>query len=145
MRLIYIFENANKETLYHGTLLKNVKSIKTHGLKPTVGKFTKGIYGKKAKPLVFAAPKSRARAVYCSLVSNIAHMIGHAPSENEIEQHGAIAVIEADAGKFQQHTKNRRKGSLEPSDHYSIECVKVDKFLTGKELVQWLKDNGVTD
>lgn len=139
MRLIYIFENKQQE-LYHATLRKNVQNIRSQGLKPNVGKFTREIYGSKAKPLIFAASRKDTRAAYCSLISNIASIVGHYPSAKDLAKHGAILIINKDAHKFKQYKSNRRRGSLESNDFYSTEPVNIDRALTGDEVIKWIKD-----
>lgn len=134
------FINENVTELYHGTLRTNVPSILANGLNPTVGEFTKSIYANKAKPLVFAADIKGSRAVYCALQSQIGMKLGKfPPSAEEIAQYGALLVISRDVNKFRQYNAKRRQGSKEPTDYTSQETIHIDKVITGKELLQWIK------
>jgi len=134
--------NENVTELYHGTLAKNVPSILANGLNPTVGEFTRSIYANKAKPLVFAADASGSRGVYCSLVGQMHAKLGitaYPPSAEDVAKHCAILVISKDVGKFRQYNSTRRSGSKEPTDYTSQETIHIDRVITGKELLQWIK------
>ena len=135
-------ESQNVPVLYHGTTVDNLPSIKSHGVTPRVGSFTQGIYGAKAKPFVFAANESQARAVYCSLASNIFKKIGHMPDIQEFLKYAAVLVIEKDRNKFRRYEGKIRRGSLEPGDYYSDQVIVPDKVLQGQDLMKWLQKTG---
>lgn len=133
----------NPQQLYHATLIDNVPSILHAGLTPRVGKIAGGIYKDRAKPLVFATDLQGARRCYCALMSQINMKIGHMPNAEEVAQHGALLIISKDVDKFHQYSAGakRRKGSIEPGDHYSEEPIRVDQVIKGNDLVKWIKQH----
>ena len=133
---------ANNTTLYHGTLKDHIPTIQRDGIQPQVGSFIRKVYPKaKISPLVYAAEKQDKGKVFSSIRNAVADKLGktkYEVSKDEFIEHGAVAVIQHDAEKMEQCTRDRKPyRSVEKWDYYCSQPVHPDSFLTGDEMVEF--------
>lgn len=152
---------STKSQLYHGTLLRNISSIEAVGLIPSVGDFTRNMYGKNAPgivPAVFLADETGLERVVHAMVAAIieevtdedfeAYDIGHDYQMNDelFFKYGALLVVEPIISF--SRTGSPKPGVEEPSqaesgDWYSLENVRPIKTITGDDLGDFLCDRGL--
>lgn len=139
-------------TLWHGTVIDNVPSIKNIGLVPDVGDFTKDAYGsqipeKYLKDLVFAADKHTLDKALSAMVGQIAIKLKkdfHDVTDQDIRVHGALLKIkngEEYFNKFDPYDIKQADAGpqVEPEDWYSDNYIGVDNIITGNKLISVMK------
>jgi hypothetical protein len=130
-KLASLFEKlATSKTLYHGTSIDNVKSIKQKGLIPPVGPWVERAYGHSMDldpdsedyggsyespvfDLVFAADKQELSKALGGITSSVAHKLGknfHDVTDDEIEHYGALVVMRDSAKYFERSAPIDRQG-----------------------------------
>lgn len=170
MRLSELFEAQSNQTLYHGTSIEALKSIRVNGLEPQVGHFTRTAYdivddtpdededhycvSRDAIPdLVFAADRNGVSRCYSAMIHAISLVTGKRDHTAEsIAQYGALLLIKNQADDFSyRHNDDddddgyeEHPETVEPGDYYSEQYVEISGVITGKRLVQWLTRHGVT-
>jgi hypothetical protein len=147
----------SEKTLYHGTLIDNVPSIKRYGLLPSVGKFVKNAYDMSEydvdeenylKELVFATEKKQLGKAVVAITAQISYKLNkglHDVTDDEFIKHGAIAVIKDgdDLMSYRTDTDNdSHPYTAEPGDYYSEDYIGVDYILTGNKMISLLEKYG---
>lgn len=152
-----------EKTLYHGTVIDNIDSIRKYGLLPSVGKFVKDAYESDIigcdgnpddylKELVFATDKQQLDRAVTAITAQIGLKLNkgfHDVTDDEFIKHGMLAIIKD--GDF---VMERRPDSddrdwreyphtVEPGDYYSDDYIGVDIILTGNNMIRVLKRYGV--
>jgi len=108
-----------EKTLYHGTTIDNVGSIKKYGLTPLVGEFVKTAYDMSGygedidpddyfKELVFATDKKQLDKALTAMTAQIAYKLKkdfHDITDGEIERYGVLVVIK-NGDSVMQYKKN---------------------------------------
>lgn len=148
----FLYEN----TLYHGTLIDFVPSIKRVGLVPSVGEFVKNAYGEAADDieldeLVFAANKEGLHKAVSAITAQVAHKLNkdfHDVTDEEFIKHGALVKI-WDGDLDMEHRPRGDENyygthpyTVEPGDYYSFGNVSADEILTGNKMITVLKRYG---
>lgn len=148
--------------LFHGTLLRHLPSIEANGLLPTVGEFTKNVYGVSAPgvvPAVFMADELGLERVVHALVAAVMDEITDADYEEfDIGPHfhlndelffryTALLLIET-SGSFSR-TGSPLEGVIEPEqaeegDWYSVSAVTPSQIITGDAFESFLVERGLT-
>jgi hypothetical protein len=147
--------------LYHGTLIRHLQSIATDGLVPSVGEFTKKVYGENARgvlPAVFMADEEGLERVVHALVAAVmGEITDEDDQEYEIGPHyhlndelffkyAALVHIEESEGFARAGLP--LAGSIEPEqaedgDWYSLSPVVPVKVLAGHELAAFYAARGL--
>jgi hypothetical protein len=163
MKLIITSSYKIAKTLYHGTALQNIDSIKQTGLVPSVGSFTANAYdeytdaGHELPELVFMADKQRIHTAITAMMAAVAASLGrrslHEITLDELTRYGALVVIqepdqsdvmqrpeEYDSNWEMQHSDTHI--TAEPGDHYSEDSQSASYVLTGQKLVKFLQQRG---
>jgi hypothetical protein len=137
--------------LYHGTLARNIPSIRERGLLPQKGLWTESFHDS-AVDLVYAVDEDRRARIVPAITGQIArHGLVQWSDDYEIEHfyndlvtHGAVVVI--NAATFCYYPSNfLKKGhpaGSEPGDYYSRESVGVEaieRVMIEQEMLDWLK------
>jgi hypothetical protein len=159
------------KTLYHGTCVENLGSIKQYGLLPQAGAFVSEMYGldyaeEDLPELVFAADKSRLKAAVTAMYVAVARSLGkgvmgmHDLSPLDIRSHGAIVVVKGEPGggeppegwehrpadreeyTWEMVNHTRNLHTVEPGDYYSEDQQPFSFVLTGPALIRFLYRNG---
>lgn len=145
-----------EKTLYHGTIIDFVPSIKQVGLVPSVGEFVKNAYGDSADDieldeLIFAADKEGLKRSVTAITAQVAKKLNkdfHDVTDEEFIRNGALVKIwdgdldmknrpEGDENYYGQHPF-----TVEPGDYYSDGSVSADEILTGDKMITVLKRYG---
>jgi hypothetical protein len=138
--------------LYHGTLLRNLPSIRADGLLPQKGSWT-GRFHAKAAAHVFATDDQRKSRLILAIggqikdagLVRVAHDYPFDGFKRDLIQHGAVLVVKA--ATFRQnppdikHAWGNNPGhpaGTEPGDWYSPDSVRVERELIGEEMLTWL-------
>lgn len=157
LKLSMLFKSA--KTLYHGTSIDKLESIKNNGLVPNVGKLVSDSYSKYndyIPPLVFAADKYTILDSFLTMIISIGHFLGKERdqvTDDEIKMYGALIIIKNGEKYFKQRpmintpeddlwheTHGRTKyPSVESRDYYSENSVPITFILTGSKLISLLK------
>jgi hypothetical protein len=148
----------DRPKLYHGTLAANLPSILAEGLRPTVGAFTQGVYGKDASgvvPAVFAcADGEDMTRVVAAVVAAIAEDVDEADFEEwdvgpdhtlndaMFERYGAILEMDAGPQWMQAGTSvgTTEPAQVEDGDWFCLDTVRDLRVLTGEEMMAFLSD-----
>ena len=146
-----------EKTLYHGTIIDNVRSIERYGLIPSVGKFVQDAYDMSGygedineddylKELVFATDKTQLDKAVTAITAQVAQKLGknfHDVTDSEFLRNGALVVIkdgeQVMSHKDDDNDREEHPYTVEPGDYYSEENIGVDFVLTGNKMVNVLK------
>lgn len=131
--------------LYHGTLLRNLPSIRNAGLQPQRGVWV-ACFHPFATRLVYAVDNEHKSAALLAITGQMAKANLVQRSENysfddfkkDLIEHGAIIVVKATT--FRGHPWSFESGHLtgaEPGNWYSSEPVSVESEMIGKEMLAW--------
>jgi len=146
-------------TLWHGTVVDNYNSIKSFGLQPMLGDFTKQFYdedGIELEEILFMADKSGFQKAVNAMNTHIAAKLGKSPhdiTDEEIERYGLLVKVKGEAGKAispieyydpkdRDNYQNEHPHTVEPQDHYSFDSLAPTDLFIGKNLVKVLKRYG---
>jgi hypothetical protein len=132
---------------YHGTLRRNLSSIREKGLLPQKGAWT-GSYYEHANDLVYAIGNDRIGLLLPIITGQIARASLIPWSEDyrfdqykeDFASHGAIVFIKPTA-PFRLCTKQGDPPGAEQGDWYSSEPVSIDQIertVVGSELFKWV-------
>lgn len=135
--------------LYHGTLLRNLQSIRNAGLQPQRGAWAARFHPS-AAPLVYAVDEGHRSAAILAISGQMAkaNLVQRSENyslddfKNDLIEHGAIIVVKATT--FRGHPWSFESGhptGAEPGNWYSLEPVSVESEMIGKEMLAWLKPN----
>jgi hypothetical protein len=140
--------------LYHGTLARNLTSIRAQGLRPQRGPWTMAFYPG-APDLVYAVAESGKGRLIAIVAGQIAraglvHLSDSYSFDDfnaDLGAHGAVVVLTPTTFSFcETNSELGRPASVEPGDWYSHEPVSTDQIegvMTGPEMVNWLKPHPV--
>jgi hypothetical protein len=139
------------DKLYHGTLLRNVHSIRTKGLLPQKGLWTAGFH-LDAVELVYAADEDHKGSFLVAIAGQMtksglvewSDKYQFGDFKNDLIQHGAVVVVVARATfrRYPDHFQSGHPSGTEPGNWYSQEFVPskdIEGILTGQEMLDWLK------
>jgi hypothetical protein len=144
-----------EKTLYHGTVIDNLDSIRRGGLVGGVGDFVSSSYDElpedELPELVFAADKQGVNTAVTAMVHHVGKKLNkslHDVNDNDIRNHGLLIVIK-NGDKHAQHRPKddenyygQHPHTVEPGDYYS-EDMPADVFLRGAVLLRFLRRLGV--
>lgn len=133
--------------LYHGTLRRNLQSIRKAGLQPQRGVWA-ACFHPSAEPLVYAVDDKHRSAAILAITGQMAkaNLVQRSENysfddfKNDLIEHGAIIVVRATT--FLGHPWSVELGhptGAEPGNWYSSETVSVESEMVGKEMLAWLK------
>jgi len=160
---------VSEKTLYHGTVIDNLDSIKKVGLFGSDADDSKSFvhdayassfddekhwkdYAKDKEVPVFMADK----ASLSKSVNGMMHHVGqklkksfHDVSDNDIRNHGLLVIIKDEENEIpkyksdQDYDHENQYIGLEPDDYFA-DSASGDGFLYGNKLIKFLNKNGVT-
>jgi hypothetical protein len=133
--------------LYHGTLRRNVSSIRATGLLPQRGAWASR-FCPDAAALVYAVDDEHRSSATLAVAGQMAKAGLIQRSENyqfddfksHLIEHGAVIVVKATT--FRCYPWSFEQGhptGAEPGNWYSLEPVTVESEMIGKEMLAWLK------
>lgn len=137
------------EVLYHGTTLKRAEQILHQDIQPTLGEFIRSVYPRaNVKPVVLATDTNFKRNILGAIRFHLAMELYASPDAiyevtiPDFIQHGAVVEIRTDRSKFRQSTAmHKPQRGIETFDYYSFEPVKVDRIISGNELVSFFGES----
>ena len=142
------------QKLYHGTLARNLPSIRVHGLLPQKGSWTATFY-KDAPDLVYAVDEERKGRLLAIITGQLARagLVNLSDTytfddfKNDLAAHGAVIEFAAESFScYETFSELTHPPSVEQGDWYSSEPVSADRIeqiVTGQEMVEWLKPHPV--
>ena len=149
----------NEKTLYHGTIIQNIPSIKQNGLMPTIGEFVKNMYTGSVdgnvmdylEEILYATDKKQIEKAKTAITYQIANRLGkdyHSVTNDEFEKYGALAVVKNGDDYFDFHSEDDQYYGnaplgVETGDYYTKNKIKPDYILTGKKLTSFFKRFGL--
>ena len=157
--MIRLKQLLNEKTLYHGTVVDFIPSIKKLGLIPSVGEFVRTAYAgatdgdidEYLKELVFATDKQQLSKAVNAITAQVGaklHKDFHSVTDDEFQKYGALAIVK-DGDSVMSHRDKDDENyygnypyTVEPGDYYSEDSVGVDYILTGTKLISFLKRFG---
>ncbi len=133
--------------LYHGTLRRNVQSIRDAGLRPQRGVWAAHFHPD-APDLVYAVDDEHRSAAILAVVGQMANAGFVRGTENysfddfrnDLIKHGAVIVVKGTT--FRHHPWSFESGhptGAEPGNWYSSEPVSVESDMIGEQMLAWLK------
>jgi hypothetical protein len=136
--------------LYHGTLRRNVPSIRSTGLQPQRGAWAARFHPD-APALVYAVDDETRSAATHAIAGQMAKagLIQASKNysfddfKNDLIEHGAVIAVKAIT--FRRHPWSFETGhptGVEQGNWYSSEPVSVESEMTGNEMLAWLKPSG---
>ena len=144
-----------EKTLYHGTIIHNIPSIKKYGLLPTIGDFVKTAYAgavdddvmEYLEELLFATDKKQLETARTAIIQHIAYKLNkthHEVTNEEFKKYGALAVIKNGDEYFDLHSEeDQYYGSaplgVETDDYYTRDEIEPDYILTGNKLTSFFR------
>ena len=145
----------SEKTLYHGTIIDNLDSIRHSGLVGSVGKFTSNAYDEipeeELPEIVFAADKGHVKNALTAMTAQIGHKLNktmHDVTDNDIRNHGLL-VITKNGDEYATHRPEDDENyygqyppTVEPSDYYA-EDLPTHGFIKGSALLRVLRRLGV--
>lgn len=145
-----------EKTLYHGTIIDNVPSIKAIGLIPMSGNFVSNAYDEvdadELPDLVFATDKKRLSKAVSAATAQVGFKLGkgfHDVTDEDFINNAAILKIEDGDLNFDYSSNNRdfdreeHPYTVEPGDYYSRHSIRPDDILTGKSMIKLLSRYGL--
>lgn len=142
------------QTLYHGTLARNLPSIRVLGLLPQNGSWTATFY-KEAPDLVYAVDEARKGRLIAIITGQIARtglvLVSDTYTfddfKSDLAAHGAVVVFNTTSFScFETFSELKHPPSVEQGDWYGHDAVSVDKIkqvIIGWEMVEWLNPDPV--
>jgi hypothetical protein len=133
--------------LYHGTLRRNIPSIRDAGLQPQRGAWS-GRFHPDAPPLVYAVDAEHRSAAILAIAGHMAKAGLIEESENysfnnfknDLIEHGAIVVVKAQGFyHYPWAFESRHPAGAEPGNWYSFESVSIEREMIGEEMLAWLQ------
>lgn len=144
-----------EKTLYHGTIVNNIASIKDNGLLPTIGDFVKTMYAGSVddniedylEELLYATDKKQLNKAVTAIIYHIANKLNksyHSVTNDDFERYAALAVIKNGDEFFNHNTEDNEYLNyipigVEQNDYYTNDIITPDYILTGKKLLAFLK------
>jgi hypothetical protein len=127
--------------VYHGTTIARARSM-DHVIEPRVGDFLRDVYPRaRMVPLVFAADRQCKSKIWSSIRFAVAQELGIERWEVTIRQfveNAALLEVESDRLKFRQASSHHKpQRGVEKFDFFSVETVKADRVIVGRELVEF--------
>jgi len=132
--------------LYHGTLRRNVPSIRETGLQPQRGLWAARFHPN-AAALVYAVDDEHRSAAILAVAGQMAKAGLVRVSEsylfddfkNDLIEHGAILVVKACTfRRYPWAFESGHPTGAEPGNWYSPEPVSIESVMTGQEMLAWL-------
>jgi hypothetical protein len=148
------------KTLYHGTIIDNLESIRRFGLIPYRGGFVEEFYSdseneEELPELVFAADKNTINKAINAMLFHIGKKLNKWTSEvteEDIKAHGLLTIIRGDpyTGEANSSFKQRKEdnkydswkehpSTVEPDDYYTEDVVPNVDILVGNKLLNFLR------
>jgi hypothetical protein len=133
--------------LYHGTLRRNLPSIRNNGLQPQRGVWAARFHPD-ATALVYAVDDEHRSAAILAVGGQMAKAGLIRASENysfddfknDLIEHGAVIIVKATTFRGHPWTlDSRHPTGAEPGNWYSLEPVSVQSEMIGEEMLAWLK------
>lgn len=164
----FIRNIINKErtgkTLYHGTIVDNIESIRNNGLMPTIGEFVKQTYlgsvdgniDDYLEAVLYATDKKNIEKAFTAIVMQVALKLGktgyYSVTTNDIRNHGALVILKNAEEEFDFYSRedadmgNRNVPlGVERDDYFTTDAeILPDIILTGNKLVRFFKKKGLT-
>lgn len=145
----------NEATLYHGTSIDKLDSIKKFGLMPSIGDFVKDSYAGSVdgdvidylEELLFATDKKQLIKAKNAITYHISKLLGkkfHSVTKEDFEKYGVLFVVKNGDEIFDLNTEEDIYYGLAPlgvetNDYYTRDIVKPDYFLRGKKLINFFR------
>jgi hypothetical protein len=142
------------QKLYHGTLARNVPSIRERGLVPQKGSWTRAFYND-APDLLYAVDEGRKARLIAIITGQLARSgivclsDGYTFDDfkNDLSNHGAVIIFEAATFAYREpFSELKYPSSVEQGDWYSTEPVSsadIDQIMTGRAMADWLNPHAV--
>jgi hypothetical protein len=133
--------------LYHGTLRRNVPSIRDAGLRPQRGAWATRFHPD-AAALVYAVDEEHRSSAILAIAGQMAKAGLIQESEdysfddfkNNLMEHGAVIVVKATTfSRYPWSFESRHPTGAEPGNWYSSDSVRIESEMIGKEMLAWLK------
>ena len=142
------------QKLYHGTLTRNITSIRAHGLVPQKGSLTRAFYSD-APDLLYAVDGDRKARLIAIVTGQLARSgivrlsdgYTFGDFKNDLSTHGAVVVFAtATFSCCEPFSELKHPSSVEQGDWYSTKPVSIadiHQIMTGREMVDWLNPHEV--
>jgi hypothetical protein len=136
--------------LYHGTLRRNVPSIRATGLRPQRGRWAAHFHPDAAALVYAVDDKHRSSAILAiagqmdkvGLIKRLEYY-SFDDFNSDLIEHGVVIVVKATT--FSRYPGSSLESGhpcgTEPGNWYSSEPVSVESEMIGKEMLAWLKPN----
>jgi hypothetical protein len=137
------------QKLYHGTLARNVPSIRAQGLVPQKGSWTKAFYND-ARDLLYAVDEGRKARLIAIITGHLARSgivclsDGYTFDDfkNDLSNHGAVVIFTTATFSCREpFSELKHPSSVEQGDWYSTEPVSsadIEQIMTGRAMQDWL-------
>jgi len=143
-------ENDPNRFLYHGTLRRNIPSIRDTGLRPQSGAWA-GHFHPDAAALVYAVDDEHRSAAILAIAGQMAKAglirdpgnCSFDDFKNALIEHGTVVVVKATT--FRRYPWSFESGhptGAEPGNWYSSESVSIEREMIGREMLDWLNPSG---
>ncbi len=152
-------QSLNEKTLYHGTTIYSLPSIKQNGLIPTIGDFVKNMYSGSVdgdimdylEEILYATDKKQIDKARTAIIYQIANKLKkdyHSVTNEEFENYGALAIIKNGDEYFNFHSEEdadfgRVTLGVEKGDFYTTDQITPDYILTNKKLTSFFRKFGL--
>ena len=131
--------------LVHGTLKKNLSSIKKHGLNPQVGAFVEGVHGCDSTNLVYACDVMKLDAAEYAMRYYISRELRtHWPlvTHDEIVEYGLLAIVPRALFTYHEVWQKGSPIGVESNDWISTSTVHPLRLITGEAIREFFEANG---
>jgi hypothetical protein len=146
--------DSSNHFLYHGTLRRNLPSIRDTGLRPQRGAWGSRFHAGDCF-LVHAVNDEHRGALIVAIAGQmkIARLALQSANysfddfKNDLLEHGAVVVVKATTFSHHPscsesvHAEATHPTGAEPGTWYSSEAVSIESEMTGKEMLAWLSPN----
>lgn len=143
-----------EHTLYHGTTIDNMDSIRDIGLVGSTGSLRRSSYDElpedEIPEIVFAADKQKLSNALSAMVHQIGHKLNkdfHDVTDNEIVANGLLVIIH-DGDQYATHRPpdddnyyGQHPYTVEPGDYYA-DRLPAHRFVTGRGILRIMKRYG---
>ena len=151
------FRQFLERSLYHGTVIDNLDSIRSFGLEPEIGDFVRSAYAgdyeaagvdiDDEEPGTFFADKKSLIGALGAMKHHIAKKLVkdfHSITPIDIINHGLLLKVkDADIPQYDPYYHQPNTPGAEEGDYIAQERVRPDQYITGQGIIRLLRAAGI--
>jgi hypothetical protein len=153
------FKQFLERSLYHGTIIDNLDSIRSIGLQPDIGDFVKHAYGgdyeagganiDDEEPAIFLTDKPELEKALTAMKHHIAKKLNkgwHDVTERDVVNHGLLIKCKDEDNSIPRYDPYHHQPATpggEENDYISTGVLSGDQFIRGNGIIRAMRAAGV--